>query len=233
VLGINYLTRVKPNAKRPTSDRLKIKGKASKDGKFPCENCGKDVMEGWSACPVCSNFIGEAPRYSSVEEVYMAVEAKALEWEAVIKVKPPKSPIWVKTGRKAEPGEDGLIETTAGRLMFNEEMPPEIPFINYELKDKELRSLIENVFANKGSWTTVKMLDAIKATGYKYATVFGSTIGVDDIVVPKEKQGMIEKANKEVEAIQKLFNNSMITAEERYNRVIEVWQKTNEGLTNI
>ena len=183
--------------------------------------------------PYCGKSIGEAPRYSTVEEAYMAVEAKSLEWEAVIKVKPPKFPIWERVGKTMEAGNDGLIETTAGRLMFNEELPPEIPFINYELKDKELRALIENIFAKKGSWTTVKMLDAIKATGYRYATVFGSTIGVDDIVVPKEKVAMIEKANKEVETIQKSFNNSMITAEERYNRVIEVWQKTNEDLTNI
>jgi DNA-directed RNA polymerase subunit beta' len=166
-----------------------------------------------------------------VEEAYLAVETRALEWEAVIKVKPPKLPVWRKIGKPAEPGKDGLIETTAGRLVFNEEMPAEIPFINYELKDKELRALIENIFADKGSWTTVKMLDAIKATGYKYATIFGSTIGVDDIVVPKEKSEMIEKANKKVESIQNDFDHGTITAEERYNNVIDVWQKTNDELT--
>jgi DNA-directed RNA polymerase subunit beta' len=168
-----------------------------------------------------------------VEEVYLAVEAKVLDWEAVIKVKAPKLPIWEKLGKEADPGEGAFIETTAGRLIFNEEIPADLPFINYELKDKELRALIENIFADKGSWTTVKMLDAIKSTGYKYATIFGSTIGVDDIVVPKEKTEMIEKANKAVEAQQKKFNDRLITAEERYNRVIEVWQKTNEDLTNI
>ncbi|MCL2381682.1 MAG: DNA-directed RNA polymerase subunit beta' [Treponema sp.] len=234
VLGINFLTRVKPNAKRPGSGKLKPKGKSSpKDEKLFCEKCGKELIDVWTACPACGKSVGEAPRYSSVEEAYMAVEANSLEWEAVIKVKPPKFPVWGKVGKKVELEKDGLIETTAGRLMFNEEMPPEIPFINYELKDKELRALIENVFAGKGSWTTVKMLDAIKATGYKYATLFGSTIGVDDILVPKEKAGMIEKANKEVEVIQKQYNSGAITPEERYNKVIGVWQKTNEDLTNI
>ena len=232
VLGINFLTRIKPNAKRPGSEKTKGKGKGQAGG-LRCEKCEKELSNDWTACPYCGKSVGEAPRYSSVEEAYMAVEAKSLEWEAVIKVKPPKFPIWGRVGKQMEVGKDGLIETTAGRLIFNEEMPSEIPFINYELKDKELRALIENVFADKGSWTTVKMLDAIKSTGYKYATLFGSTVGVDDIVVPKEKAEMIEKANKEVEAIQKSFNNSMITAEERYNRVIEVWQKTNEDLTNI
>ena len=77
------------------------------------------------------------------------------------------------------------------------------------------------------------MLDAIKSTGYRYATVFGATIGIDDIVVPKEKAEMIDKANKEVEAIQTQWRNGLMTQEERYNKVVEVWNKTNEDLTNI
>jgi DNA-directed RNA polymerase subunit beta' len=191
VLGINFLTRIKPNAR------------------------------------------GTDRRYYTTEEILMAVEAKSLDWEAKIKVKPVKLPIWEKVGVEVKPGPDGLIETSAGRLVFNEELPREIPFINYELKDKELRALIEHTFTEKGSWTTVKMLDAIKATGYRYATVFGATIGVDDIVVPKEKGEMIEKANKEVESIQNQWRKGQITTEERYNRVVEVWSKTNEDLTNI
>jgi DNA-directed RNA polymerase subunit beta' len=191
VLGINFLTRIKPNAK------------------------------------------GQGRRYHTVEEVLMAVEAKSLDREALIKVRPSKIPIWDKPGREVPPGPDGLIETTAGRLVFNEELPSDIPFINYELRDKELRALIEHIFSEKGSWVTVKMLDAIKATGYRYATVFGATIGVDDIVVPKEKPEMIEKANKAVEEIQRYWRQGTITPEERYNRVVAVWSKTNEDLTNI
>ena len=232
VLGINYLTRVKPDAKRPGPEKTRGKG-GPKDQKPSCERCKKDLHDDWFACPYCGKSVGDAPRYSSVEEAYMAVEAKTLDWQAVIKVKPPKKLVWDKVGRVAEVAAGGLIETTAGRLIFNEELPPEIPFINYELKDKELRSLIENIFVGKGSWITVKMLDAIKSTGYKYATLFGSTIGVDDIVVPKEKVGMIEKASKEVDAIQKQFNSGQLSPEERKSRVIEVWQKTNEDLANI
>ncbi|MDR2103509.1 MAG: DNA-directed RNA polymerase subunit beta' [Treponema sp.] len=197
VLGINFLTRIKPNAK----------GSQGSNGRLR--------------------------RYSTVEEIFMAVEARVLDWEAAIRVRPPKTPVWEKIGVVAEIDKDGLIETTAGRLIFNEELPADIPFINYELKDKELRGLIENIFSEKGSWTTVKMLDAIKATGYKYATVFGATIGVDDIKVPVEKTELIEKANKEVDSIQRQWRQGHITQEERYNRVIEVWNKTNDDLTNI
>ncbi|MDR1575883.1 MAG: DNA-directed RNA polymerase subunit beta' [Treponema sp.] len=201
VLGINFLTRIKPNAKRPGSSRPETKDRV------PC--------------------------YSSMEEILMAVESKSLDWEALIRVKPTKFPVWDKVGREAKPGEDGTIETSAGRLVFNEELPPEIPFVNYELKDKELRALIEHVFNEKGSWTTVNMLDAIKSTGYRYATVFGATIGVDDIVVPREKTEMIDKANRQVESIQKQYSMGLITQEERHNNVVDVWTKTNEDLTNI
>ena len=199
VLGINFLTRIKPNAKRPG---LKRSG-------------------------------DKLPIYSSMDEVLMAVESKALDWEALIKVKAPKTPVWEKAGKQIQLAKDGLVETTAGRLVFNEDMPREIPFLNYELKDKELRALIEHIFNQKGSWTTVRMLDVIKSTGYKYATIFGATIGVDDIVVPKEKPSMIEEANKKVEEIQKQYRDGHITQEERYNRVVEVWTKTNDELTAI
>jgi len=201
VLGINFLTRIKPNAKRPGWEKPETKDKI--------------------------------PYYSSPEEALMAVERKSLDWEAAIRVKPFKNLIWDKAGSLFTPNKDGTIVTTAGRLVFNEELPKDIPFINYELKDKELRALVEHVFKEKGSWTTVQMLDAIKSTGYRYATVFGATIGVDDIIVPKEKAEMIDKANKDVEGIQKQWRQGHITNEERYNQVVQVWTKTNDDLTNI
>jgi DNA-directed RNA polymerase subunit beta' len=201
VLGINFLTRVKPNGRRPVSEK-----------------------------PESKNHI---PYYSSPEEALMAVENKFLDWGSLIRVKPVKFPIWDKVDHEMELPADGIIETTVGRLVFNEEQPEEIPFINYEMKDKELRALIEHVFKKNGSWITVKMLDAIKSTGYRYATVFGATIGIDDIVVPKEKPEMIDKANREVEAIQAQWRKGIMTQEERYNKVVEVWTKTNDELTNI
>jgi DNA-directed RNA polymerase subunit beta' len=201
VLGINFLTRINPNAKRPGSSKAETKEKI--------------------------------PYYSSADEVLMAVERKALDWGAAIRIKPVKPLIWDKAGNIVKPQADGTIITSAGRLVFNEELPAVIPFINYELKDKELRALIEYVFKEKGSWTTVQMLDVIKSTGYRYSTVFGATIGVDDIVIPKEKPDMINKANKDVEKIQLQWRQGQITTEERYNRIVEIWTKTNEDLTNL
>ena len=160
---------------------------------------------------------GTGHRYTDVNEVMMAAESGSLGWQSLIKVE--------YRGQQ--------METTPGRLIFNEAMPDGVPFTNVTLDDKQIRKLIEKVHKEKGPWLTVQMLDQLKATGYKYATFFGATLSMDDILVPPEKPEMIEKANKDVEAIQKQYQQGHITQDERYNRVVEVWSKTNEDLTNI
>lgn len=180
VLGINFLTRHKPNSK------------------------------------------GTGRRFSSEDELYMACDHKACDWEAIVRVPVNKAP-----------HNGAVLETTAGRLLLNNALPAEVPYLNYMLGDKELRALIETMYRDKGPYVTVVMLDAIKEMGYKYATFFGATIGMDDIVVPVEKAGMIDDANKQVDSIQKQYLQGHITQEERYNRVVEVWSKTNDELTNV
>ncbi|MGO8692137.1 MAG: DNA-directed RNA polymerase subunit beta' [Rectinemataceae bacterium] len=176
---------------------------------------------------------GEGRRYSSPEEVLMACEVGACDYEAVIKVPIAKRPIWNGVNRPLEVAAGDVLETTAGRILFNEAMPPEVPYVNYALGDKDLRNLIEAVYKYSGPYVTVVMLDAIKDMGFRYATFFGATIGMDDIVVPHEKPEMIEAANKQVDAIQHQYLAGHITQEERYNRVVEVWSKTNEELTAV
>ncbi|MGL4525312.1 MAG: DNA-directed RNA polymerase subunit beta' [Spirochaetia bacterium] len=126
-----------------------------------------------------------------------------------------------------------FIETTPGRVIFNQSMPKEVEFVNKTLGDKLLRKLIAEIYDKYGSYTTISMLDAVKNTGYRYATFFGATISMDDIIVPEEKKDMIEKANKEVLRIQEQYQKGHITGEERYSRAIQVWSKTNDDLTEI
>ncbi len=159
---------------------------------------------------------GEGRLFSSIDEVRMALDMGSVDYNAVIKVR--------KDGK--------VLETTPGRLMLNEELPKEIGYINYTLGDKELKALIARVYSELGAYVTVRMLDAVKETGFKYATIFGATIGVEDILIPDIKKDMIGKANSEVQEIQLQYQHGHITQEERYNRVIEVWSKTNEDLTN-
>ena len=171
---------------------------------------------------------GTGHYYSSVDEVMMAAETDSLDWQARIKVRSPKDSYVPGAFKKGD-----LIETTPGRLVFNTEMPDGVPFVNDCLGDKQIRKLIEFVHKESGPWLTVQMLDKLKATGYKYATFFGATLSMGDIIVPEEKETMIDAANKEVEGIQKQYREGHITQEERYNRVLEIWSKTNEDLTNI
>ena len=159
---------------------------------------------------------GEGKYFSSTEEVLMAIDARSVDYQALIKVK--------KNGE--------YIETTAGRIILNEELPPEIGFINRSLGEKELRTLIASCYKEHGSNVTVKMLDAIKDLGFRYATRFGATIGMEDIIIPDTKKDLISKANAQVEEIQNQYLQGHITNEERYNRVVEEWSQTNEHITN-
>jgi DNA-directed RNA polymerase subunit beta' len=160
---------------------------------------------------------GEGKRFSGIDEVFMALDIDAVDYQALIKVKM----------------NGAFVETTPGRIILNQQMPPEVGFINRSLGDKELKALAADTYAKFGPSVAVRKLDSIKDLGFRYATIFGATIGLDDIVIPDEKREMIENANADVEAIQAQYLQGHITQEERYNRVIEVWSKTNEDLTNV
>jgi DNA-directed RNA polymerase subunit beta' len=155
--------------------------------------------------------------FSSVHEATMAAEYGSIGYQDLCYV----------------PIDGQYIETTPGRVLFNQNMPAGLDFVNKTLGDKAIRKLIAEVYEIRGSYATVQMLDAIKNTGYRYATFFGATISLNDILVPTEKKEMIEKANKEVVRIQEQYQKGHITTEERYSRAIQVWSKTNDDLTDI
>ena len=158
---------------------------------------------------------GTGKYFSSPDEVIMALEAGSIGYNALCKV--------VIDGE--------IVETTPGRIILNEELPNQIEFINHPLGDNALKALVAQCYKDYGPFVTVQMLDKTKDLGFKYATLFGATIGMDDIVIPDEKKDMMEVANSEVVKIQNQYLQGHITQEERYNRVVEVWSKTNEDLT--
>ncbi len=185
--------------------------------------------------------LSKAKRYSSADEATMAAENGYISWQALIKVPAPKDSF-----KDGEFKAGDLILTTAGRIRFNAEMPNEVGYINPHLSekdlekkvttgmgDKDLKKMIATVYQEKGAWVTIKMLDAIKDVGYKNATFFGATLSMDDIIIPNEKKEMVDASNKVVEEIVSQWSGGDITADERYNRVTDVWQRTNEKLTDI
>ncbi|MGB1283473.1 MAG: DNA-directed RNA polymerase subunit beta', partial [Polaribacter sp.] len=126
-----------------------------------------------------------------------------------------------------------IIETTVGRVLFNEVVPAAAGYINEVLTKKSLRGIIGGILKVTDIPTTGKFLDEIKNMGYKFAFQGGLSFSLGDIIIPNEKQSMIDEANKEVDIIVGNYNMGMLTQKERYNQVIDVWGSTNNRLTEL
>lgn len=123
-----------------------------------------------------------------------------------------------------------MTETTVGRVLFNNLLPKEIDFRNETMTKKKLQSLVAEVFAKAGPEATALVVDDIKDLGFKHATHSGISIGIDDFIVPANKQELIDQGESEVVEISQQFEMGLITEDERYRRTIEAWQKTNDQI---
>ncbi|MBU1136935.1 DNA-directed RNA polymerase subunit beta', partial [Patescibacteria group bacterium] len=117
-----------------------------------------------------------------------------------------------------------MVETSIGRLIFNEPLPEEMKFINMTMNSKELRRLISTLIDRFGIETTAEVLDRIKRMGFKYASDSGISWGMNDLKIPKEKKAWLKEAQKQVEIIHGHYDNGLLTDEERKARVIEIWE---------
>ena len=169
---------------------------------------------------------GEDGIFYSPEEVIIAYNEKQLDLHAHIKV---------KTYDLDENGVPTLqmIETTCGRVLFNELVPREVGYINDVLTKKALRDIIGNVLKVSGTSRTAQFLDDIKEIGYDMAFKGGLSFNLDDIIIPKEKEELVAKAETEVVEVMGNYNMGLITNNERYNQIIDIWTHTNSRLTNI
>src|SRR4029077_15052021 len=125
-----------------------------------------------------------------------------------------------------------FINTTVGRVIFNDHLPAGMPFVNGLLKKKGLGQLVQYCYLKFGRQATVSMLDELKTLGFLYATHAGISIGIDDMVVPAEKQQLIEQAPKEVIDVEQQYLDGAITHGERYNKIIEIWSKVTERVSD-
>jgi len=169
---------------------------------------------------------GEGMTFYSAEEVTIALNEKRVDLNAGIKV------------RAKDFNENGaltyqIIETTVGRVLFNTVVPEEAGYINQVLTKKALRDIIGDILSVTSVPQTAEFLDRIKAMGYDFAFRGGLSFSLGDIIIPAEKTQMIEEANGQVEAIIGNYNMGLITNNERYNQVIDVWTSTNAMLTEL
>jgi len=153
--------------------------------------------------------LGEGKVFSSQDEVIIAHHQGKLGLHARIKVR--------------VNGE--LIETTTGRVLFNQIVPKELGFINELLNKKRLIQIIGSVFRTHGNLRTAEFLDQLKELGFRYATKAGLSVSIADVVIPKEKEEIIKKAQADVDQVQNLYYGGFITHGERYNKVIDIWMR--------
>ncbi len=169
---------------------------------------------------------GEGMKFYGPEEVVIAYNEHRLDLHAVISVRLPKVMSDPSQGYQ-------LVETTTGRVLFNKVVPPEVGYINTILTKKSLRDIIGDVLKVSGVARTSQFLDDIKEIGYQMAYRGGLSFNLDDVIIPEEKQKLVEDGYKAVENIMASYNNGLITNNERYNQIIDVWTNTNSRLTNI
>ena len=169
---------------------------------------------------------GEGLTFYSPEEVIIAYNENKVDLNATIKVK-------TKDLNSKNDLVDKIIDTTVGRVLFNEKVPERAGFINQVLTKKSLRDIIGDILKITSVPETAEFLDEIKTLGYKFAFQGGLSFSLGDIIIPNEKFEMINSANKQVDAIRSNYNMGLITNNERYNQVIDIWTSTNAELTEL
>ena len=169
---------------------------------------------------------GEGMTFYGPEEIIIANYEGRLDLHAKIKVRLPKDMTDLSKGYE-------LIETTAGRVIFNQVVPKEVGYINEILTKKSLRDIIGRVLKASGVARTAQFLDDIKSIGYNMAFKGGLSFNLGDVIIPQDKQQLVDAGYSEVENIQSSFDNGFITNNERYNQIIDVWTNVNARLTKI
>ena len=181
---------------------------------------------------------GEGSVFKSVNEAILAYENKEVTLHAMVKNRKKKT---MPDGSERS----GIVETTVGRLIFNEVIPQDLgyvdrsdpanefqPEINFLVKKGELKEILERIMNTHGATTTAIALDNIKDIGYKYSTRAAMTVSIEDMTVPAEKEEIIENAQKTVDRIARDRAHGLLTEEERYKLVIETWKDADDELTD-
>src|SRR5688500_7654569 len=183
---------------------------------------------------------GEGRAFGNTEDVVLALEAGELETLTPIRLRFTGMLQGLATARD---GQDVLhpepqqvkgktINTTVGRVLLNESLPKGMPYVNGLLKKKGLQQVVQKCYLDLGLERTVDMLDALKNLGFTYATRSGLSIGIDDLIIPANKQQLVQDARNEVIKVEQQYLEGAITNGERYNKIIAVWSEVTEKIAD-
>ncbi len=165
--------------------------------------------------------IGEGIVFSSVDEVLTAYQDEEVDLQAKIKLR-------IKEGEEKK-----IIETTTGRVIFNQILPKGFRFVNEALGKKAVSEIISECYRLFGHSAVIELLDGIKALGFEYATLGGLSIAIDDLEIPEQKQGCIDEANGELAKVEDQYRRGIITERERHNKIIDVWTRTTDRVSDF
>jgi DNA-directed RNA polymerase subunit beta' len=183
---------------------------------------------------------GEGRAFASVDDVLLALDAGEVETLSSIRLRYTGRMIDLTVARDSQDVLDAaetvvnhsIITTTVGRVIFNEALPAEMPFINGLLKKKGLQQAVRYCHLRYGLEPTVRMLDSLKSTGFLYAMKSGISIGIDDLIIPEKKGEMVAQARTEVIKVEGQYQDGAITNGERYNKVIAIWSEVTETIAD-
>ena len=164
---------------------------------------------------------GEGKIFGSDKEAILAYHFGKIDLQAKIKVRIVGSSV------------SNIVETSVGRVIFNLTLPDDFEFVNKELRSKDIKVLVGRIFMEYGVSETSKILDKIKKVGFEYATKSGISWGMDDLIVPKEKEQIIGDARKQIEVIENYYERGLLTAEEKKNRNIEIWKGATDKIESF
>jgi len=156
--------------------------------------------------------------FESPEAAVLAHSFKAIDLREPVKVLAPK-------GKKYGAFKGGMFETTVGRILLNNILPDDYPFINEEVGRKHLGNIIDDMINLHGAENVAPILDRIKTFGFGYATYSGTTWGIDDIMIPDSKTAIVSKGKEQADVVSRQFDEGLLTEEERVRKHIEIWQR--------
>jgi DNA-directed RNA polymerase subunit beta' len=172
---------------------------------------------------------GEGMAFANVAEVKRAYDNRVVELHAKVRVRIGEVATDEAGNRQKKVS---IVDTTVGRALLAEILPEGLPFAlaNTELNKKAISRLINSCYRQLGLKDTVVFADQLMYTGFAYATRAGVSIGIDDMLIPQEKKGILTEAEAEVLEIQEQYQSGLVTAGERYNKVVDIWSRTNERI---
>ena len=178
---------------------------------------------------------GEGKIFASLDEVQYAYDMGVVDLHARIKVyseQPVAPPLGAEWDVKPASSQGGVIETTVGRALFNQVLPPELRFVNEALDKGKLQKLVARCYRLLGDEGTAQVVDKIKDVGFLYATKSGVSMSIFDLTMPEDKAEILAKASQQVSEVERQYRRGLLTEDEQYAKVVELWTRAKDEMTN-